>query len=82
MLHLLQPEILETYNYPYETHHVTTEDGYILTVYRITGSPKDQNNGSGIKPAVYLQHGLGASSDAWNFQPGSRNLRETKSFSK
>lgn len=74
----MKPEVLETYNYPYETHHVTTQDGYILTVYRVTGSPNTdvgRQNGT-IKPAVYLQHGLGAASDNWNFQPGSRNLRE------
>ncbi|ODM93618.1 Lipase 3 [Orchesella cincta] len=71
----LTPQILATYNYKYISYNVTTNDGYILTVYRITESPKrTRSRSKGAKQSVYLNHGLGGSSDTWNFQPGSRNL--------
>ena len=50
------------FKYPYQKYEVTTEDGYILTVYRV------QRKGStiveGLKP-IYFQHGLLDSSDGW-----------------
>lgn len=67
---------MKKYKYPFETHSITTKDGYTLTVYRVTGSPKAKGKQGGKKRAVYLNHGLGAASDTWNFQPGSRNLRK------
>eukprot|EP01017_Pseudomicrothorax_dubius_P009057 TRINITY_DN1301_c0_g1_i1.p1 TRINITY_DN1301_c0_g1~~TRINITY_DN1301_c0_g1_i1.p1 ORF type:complete len:406 (-),score=107.78 TRINITY_DN1301_c0_g1_i1:151-1368(-) len=48
--------------YPVEVHDVTTNDGYILTLFRI------QAKGSSIvagKTPVLFQHGLIASSDTW-----------------
>ena len=54
----LTPEQLITkYGFPVETHYVTTEDGYILTVWRI----KHGNNTSSDAPnkkVVFFQHGL------------------------
>lgn len=42
-------------NYNVEEHKVTTEDGYILTVFRVNSKDnKDPNS----KPAVFLQHGI------------------------
>ena len=45
-----------------EAHEVTTEDGYILTVFRIPGllgeSPSD-------KPPVFMQHGVFDSAYGW-----------------
>ncbi|CAL8134276.1 unnamed protein product [Orchesella dallaii] len=70
----LTPQILETYNYPYKTYNITTKDDYILTVYRITGSPKLKRKSKGVKQAVYINHGMSLASDCWNFQPNSRNL--------
>ncbi|ODM93978.1 Lipase 3 [Orchesella cincta] len=70
----MTPQILETYNYKFKTYNITTNDSYILTVYRITESPKATKKSKGVKQAVYLNHGLGGASDNWNFQPGSRNL--------
>lgn len=52
-----QMDMINQDNYPSEVHTVTTEDGYILTLYRIPGS-------SGSTP-VYLQHGLLESAADW-----------------
>lgn len=48
--------------YPWEVHHLTTEDGYILRLFRI------QAKGTSISPGkkvVFLQHGLIDSADNW-----------------
>lgn len=57
-----QSEIISKYNYPVETHTVTTADGYILTLHRITGSKSNRN---ATKGAVLVMHGLVASSADW-----------------
>ena len=51
-----------------ETHTVSTEDGYLLTVHRIPGRP-------GSIP-VYLQHGLCSSSLDWLKNGRNRALRK------
>lgn len=43
--------IVRSKGYPLETHSVTTEDGYILGMFRIP--PRKVNS-----PVVLLQHGL------------------------
>lgn len=50
---LTTPELLHAYNYPAETHSVTTDDGYILEMHRVP------NPG---RPAVLLMHGMLSSS--------------------
>ena len=56
----LQPELIELQGYPAETHHVTTEDGYILELHRI---PHGLNNEwYPGKRVAYLQHCLLCSS--------------------
>lgn len=50
------------YNYPVETHKVTTDDGYILTMFRI--QKKYSVIKEGLKP-IFLQHGLLDCSDTW-----------------
>ena len=49
------------FSYPLETHKVTTEDGYILTLFRL------QSKGSMLsgKPVVFLQHGLFNDANSW-----------------
>uniref|UniRef100_A0A1A9WZW0 Lipase n=1 Tax=Glossina brevipalpis TaxID=37001 RepID=A0A1A9WZW0_9MUSC len=49
-------QLIKRYKYPVETHHVITQDGYILGVHRIV------NYG---KPPVFLMHGLLDSSATW-----------------
>ena len=49
-------------NYPVQQHTIQTQDGYLLTFFRIQKKgTKIQNN---LKP-VWLQHGLFDSSDTW-----------------
>jgi lysosomal acid lipase/cholesteryl ester hydrolase len=57
-------EICAENGFAYEEHTVVTEDGYILSVYRIPGklgeAPPEV-----AKPPVYMQHGLLDSAYAW-----------------
>lgn len=55
-------EYCRYFRYPAQTHKVITEDGYILTLYRI--QKKGSTIKEGLKP-VFLQHGLLDSSDTW-----------------
>ncbi|KPJ09860.1 Lipase 1 [Papilio machaon] len=50
------------YGYSAEEHHLRTQDGYILTVFRMA-----RNRGSGDvgAPPIILMHGLLQSADAW-----------------
>ncbi|XP_063533645.1 lipase 1-like [Cydia strobilella] len=54
---LLQESVIRKYQYPYESHHVVTEDGYVLGAVRIPHG-RDQNNQPGSKPVVLIFHGL------------------------
>ncbi|CAG5013310.1 unnamed protein product [Parnassius apollo] len=56
-------ELAAKYGYPSEEHTVVTEDGYILTIFRIVRGKKCQ--GPIRSPPVLLMHGLLMSSDAW-----------------
>uniref|UniRef100_T1JLA7 Partial AB-hydrolase lipase domain-containing protein n=1 Tax=Strigamia maritima TaxID=126957 RepID=T1JLA7_STRMM len=51
----LQTEVLNSYGHPSEKHKVTTDDGYILSIYRIPNQ-----NPSAIP--ILLMHGLSCSS--------------------
>lgn len=57
---LTVPEIIERNGYPVEIHDVTTEDGYILNLFRIPHGKTKERGQEG--PPVYLQHGFGSSS--------------------
>ncbi|NWX51860.1 LIPM Lipase, partial [Steatornis caripensis] len=63
-------ELIRSKGYPSEEHEVTTEDGYIITINRIPYGTQNQGN-PGLKPAVFLQHGL--SGDASNWVTNSPN---------
>jgi len=50
--------------FQFETHTVTTEDGYILTIFRIPGLIGEAAPAT-PKPVVFMQHGLMDAADAW-----------------
>ncbi|RLW04135.1 hypothetical protein DV515_00005977, partial [Chloebia gouldiae] len=56
-------EIIRYHGFPSEEYEVPTEDGYILTVYRIPSGRNSQN--AGRKPAVLLHHGIFADAIHW-----------------
>lgn len=55
-------EILDKYpnKYPWESHRITTEDGYILRAFRIQAKNTQMTSG---KPVVFVQHGTLSSAD-------------------
>ncbi|NXK58574.1 LICH hydrolase, partial [Sylvietta virens] len=56
-------EIIRYHGFPCEEYEVTTEDGYILGVFRIPAGRNSQNTGK--KPAVLLHHGILTDSIYW-----------------
>ena len=62
---LTMEEICHKYGFQYQEHKVTTEDGYILTVGRIPGLMNEGSVPEGSKPAIILQHGMGANMMQW-----------------
>lgn len=56
-------ELTNEYGYDSQEHVVVTEDGYILTMFRIVKGKKC--NGISKGPPVILMHGLLQSSDSW-----------------
>ena len=55
-------EICAENGFSYEEHRITTEDGYILTQYRIPGQIGDTTIG---KAPVFFQHGILDSANGW-----------------
>ncbi|XP_075153183.1 lipase 3-like [Haematobia irritans] len=62
---LKTPELVKKYGYPSETHHVVTDDGYILELHRIANH--------GAMP-VLLTHGLLDSSATWVMMGPNKGL--------
>jgi pimeloyl-ACP methyl ester carboxylesterase len=56
-------EVCEAHGYQFEAHNVTTEDGYILTLFRIPGLIGEEATSG--KPVAFLQHGLLDLADTW-----------------
>lgn len=59
---LFKPDRIKSHGYPAETHSITTDDGYILQLFRI---PHGRNASSAGKQPVFLMHGFLDSSSAW-----------------
>lgn len=57
--------IVKQYGYTAEEYSVKSLDGYILTLHRISGSPRYPKRPG--KPAVFLQHGVMGASDVFTF---------------
>ncbi|KAJ4429103.1 hypothetical protein ANN_26104, partial [Periplaneta americana] len=66
------PELVRKYGYPVEEHTVQTEDGYLLTHFRI---PHGRTNSTtrGRRPII-LQHGLLGASDLWILMGREKSL--------
>ncbi|XP_055551550.1 lipase 3-like [Wyeomyia smithii] len=63
-------DLVVSSGYPVEQHSVVTEDGYVLSIFRIPGSPVSPPIEG--KPVVFLQHGILCSSTDWIIMgPGS-----------
>ena len=54
---------MDFYNYQWEDHTVTTEDGYELTVFRITGQGRKTYTPD--KPPVVIVHGQSMDAASW-----------------
>ena len=63
--------LIQQYDYPFEVHSVTTEDGHILQVFRIQAQGTQIVSG---KPVVFLQHGMMDSADDWVINTQSNSL--------
>ena len=60
---LSQRQQIEQAGFTCEEHQVVTDDGYVLTMFRI--NDKSAPNDQGGKPAMMFQHGLMDSSYSW-----------------
>lgn len=59
----IMTDTISQYGYPVEQHQVVTEDGYVLTMFRIPHSRGGEASAS--RPPVLLQHALLCSSFDW-----------------
>jgi lysosomal acid lipase/cholesteryl ester hydrolase len=73
----------EENGYILEAHEITTEDGYILTLLRVSKKPESiievQNKevkSSVKKPVVLMVHGLFCKGTDWCFTPPDKGLRK------
>lgn len=58
-------EIVAENGFAMETHKITTDDGYINTVFRIPGTVGETQSQTSQKPPILFQHGILDSADAW-----------------
>lgn len=69
----MKNDLIERQGYPSETHKVTTEDGYILTLHRI---PHNRNNDAITRGVVFVMHGLLSSAADWVVLGPHQGLRK------
>lgn len=68
----MQQDYVKGYGYPFESHKVTTEDGYVLDIHRI---PYGKRSSAGSqKPVAFIQHGILCSSMDWVFTAPDKTL--------
>ena len=68
-----QTQIIASRGYPYEEHHVTTKDGFILSMQRIPRG-RGEKESSAPKEVVFLQHGILADATNWVMDTPSKSL--------
>lgn len=61
---LLQPDQIKRSGYPVEDHELTTDDGYIIHLFRIPHGVKSREM-KRTRPPVLLMHGLFDSSNCY-----------------
>ncbi|KAM0735585.1 Lipase 3 [Formica fusca] len=66
-------ELIKKYGYNGEQHTVTTSDGYILELHRITGRANSSDSQK-QKPVAFVMHGILASSSIWVFAKPEKSL--------
>lgn len=59
----MKPQIIQHMGYPAETHHVTTEDGYILEIHRIPNHQQKTNRYHQLP--IFITHGFLSSSSSF-----------------
>ena len=69
-----EAEFYQSYGYRFEKHKIVTEDGYILTAFRIPGKLTDSKSQMENKPPVMLQHGLFDNSGSFSIGSFQRGL--------
>ncbi|KAK3910522.1 Lipase 3 [Frankliniella fusca] len=81
LLYFIRPQakLILHWGYPAETHRVQTEDGYVITLFRVPwgrggGSGASPEPGADPKPVVFLQHGLLQTADQWTMRGPDRDL--------
>lgn len=71
-------ELISKYGYDGELHKVTTADGYILELHRITGRANSTSKVQ--KPVAFVMHGLLCSSAAWVISGPEKGLGKESAF--
>lgn len=83
-----KPEIIKHRGYPVETHHVITDDGYILELHRIPHGRRETRNETfdpsliQQRRAVFLQHGMMGTDHFWMVGSTNNSLCKFKHFLK
>lgn len=67
-------ELIQQSGYQAEQHNVTTNDGYILSIFRILVSPSKFTNETVQKPIIFMLSGIATSSDIWMFTGSNISL--------
>jgi len=62
---------IESRGFVYEEHKITTEDGYILTAFRV---PSKKGENVDNKTPLYMQHGLIDDGGTWFFNNDTLDL--------
>lgn len=74
-------ELIKKYGYNGEQHTVTTSDGYILELHRITGRANSSDSQK-QKPVAFVMHGILASSSIWVFAKPEKSLGKKRTLYK